>query len=257
MHSAFIGQCIRNTLGGSKLPEYWPTLVSSFLIFTLIHQVIAPILSRTVAPVSYTAIRSRRTRNTWGVHFTSQCHVLVVVPVALWCIREQARDPEWDKRRERMFGWDERAAHVNAIACGYFLWDSLDAIINFTNIGYVIHGTRIPFKCPKQADRPFGSYYVTRCLLWEVSTFFLNNHWFLDKTNRTGSTLQLINGLCLLATFFGARIIFGILISLDFLVSALHEYKDLPFFYVLVSLISCFTLQGLNWYWYGSQSRLK
>lgn len=32
---------------------------------------------------------------------------------------------------------------------------------------------------------------------------------FLDKMNLTGSTLQLVNGICLLVTFFCARIIYG------------------------------------------------
>ena len=41
------------------------------------------------------------------------------------------------------------------------------------------------------------------------STIFLNIHWFLDKTGRTGTTLQLINGFLLLATFFVVRIVMG------------------------------------------------
>lgn len=32
---------------------------------------------------------------------------------------------------------------------------------------------------------------------------------FLDKTGRTGSTFQFVNGLCLLLAFFGVRIVYG------------------------------------------------
>ena len=54
-------------LGLTKLPEYLPTVVSSFLVFTFLHRVVAPIVSRIVAPVSYGAIKTARTRNTWCV----------------------------------------------------------------------------------------------------------------------------------------------------------------------------------------------
>lgn len=62
------------------------------------------------------------------------------------------------------------------------------------------------------------------------STVLLNNHWcvrivcdrvemtqyylsftrrFLDKTGRTGSTTQLLNGVFLISAFFGVRIVYG------------------------------------------------
>ena len=46
-------------------------------------------------------------------------------------------------------------------------------------------------------------------MLYELSTPFLNIHWFLDKFDRTGSTAQLINGILLLASFGGARLVWG------------------------------------------------
>jgi hypothetical protein len=46
-------------------------------------------------------------------------------------------------------------------------------------------------------------------ILYEISTPFLNIHWFLDKLNMTGSRVQLYNGVALLATFFGGRVLWG------------------------------------------------
>lgn len=37
----------------------------------------------------------------------------------------------------------------------------------------------------------------------------MNVHWCLDKLGKTGSTLQYINGIILLSTFFGVRICYG------------------------------------------------
>lgn len=43
-------------------------------------------------------------------------------------------------------------------------------------------------------------------ILSELSTPFLNIHWFCDKLGMTGSKLQLYNGIALLFTFFACRV---------------------------------------------------
>ena len=42
-----------------------------------------------------------------------------------------------------------------------------------------------------------------------MSTPFLNLHWYLDKCDMTGGRAQLINGIALLVTFFGSRLVWG------------------------------------------------
>lgn len=46
-------------------------------------------------------------------------------------------------------------------------------------------------------------------MLYELSTPFLNIHWFCDKFDMTGSTLQFYNGILLLASFGGSRLVWG------------------------------------------------
>ena len=46
-------------------------------------------------------------------------------------------------------------------------------------------------------------------MLYAVSTPFLNLHWYFDKCNMTGGKAQLVNGIALLATFFGSRLVWG------------------------------------------------
>jgi hypothetical protein len=57
--------------------------------------------------------------------------------------------------------------------------------------------------------RPFANYYGLNFILYEISTPFLNIHWFFDKLNMTGSRVQLYNGIALLTTFFGCRVLWG------------------------------------------------
>jgi len=237
---------IAEKLGLTKMPEYLPTVVTSFLVFTFIHRIVAPSVSRIVAPVSYGAIKTARTRNTWGIHFTSQINVVLLVSLSLWCMKTSTQDGS--DHLDKAFGWDNHAGFTNAIAVGYFLWDALDSILNFIDTGYVIHG----FACLaiySLSFRPFSAYYAVRCLMWEASTFFLNNHWFLDKMNLTGSTLQLVNGICLLVTFFCVRIIYGGIMSYRFFATLRHVSQDLPSIYLFVYTAGNLTLQGLNWYW--------
>lgn len=58
-------------------------------------------------------------------------------------------------------------------------------------------------------QKPFVNYYGCNFILFELSTPFLNIHWFMDKVNMTGSNLQLYNGFALLFTFFASRLVYG------------------------------------------------
>jgi hypothetical protein len=58
-------------------------------------------------------------------------------------------------------------------------------------------------------QRPFVNYYGPVFILYELSTPFLNVHWFCDKLNMTGGTLQWYNGITLLVMFFGSRLCWG------------------------------------------------
>jgi hypothetical protein len=46
--------------------------------------------------------------------------------------RDTALDPA--------FGWSDTTGFVHGIAVGYFIWDSLDAIVNFVDFGFIVHG---------------------------------------------------------------------------------------------------------------------
>ena len=60
-----------------------------------------------------------------------------------------------------------------------------------------------------EMQRPFVNYYGPSILLYELSSPFLNFHWFFDKCGMTGSLPQLINGICLITTFFSCRLVWG------------------------------------------------
>lgn len=46
--------------------------------------------------------------------------------------------------------------------------------------------------------------------MWELSTPLLNLHWFLEKTNRSGSPLMIVNAVVLMIVFLSVRIGYGL-----------------------------------------------
>ncbi|KDR73589.1 hypothetical protein GALMADRAFT_251329 [Galerina marginata CBS 339.88] len=241
---ALLAKFVSETLGLTKLPPYLSTFYWAFLGFLFIHQAIAPFFSARWFPTAY-AGKNRAARNNWSIHVVSQVHVLVVVPYALYSILHESPERGDDKA----FGWDPKVGYVHAIACGYFLWDTLDAIFNFIDPGFVAHGV-VCFAIYTMSYKPFVAYFGTRCLLWETSTFFLNNHWFLDKTGRTGTRTQLVNGFFLLGSFFFVRIVYGGYISVQFLTTLYGARHEIPVAYTVVYTLGNVVLQGLNWFWF-------
>ncbi|KAF9532161.1 TLC domain-containing protein [Crepidotus variabilis] len=236
---------VSEKLGLTKFPPFLPTFYAAFLGFTLIHLGLAPYFSARWFPVAFGA-KGRGAKNNWSIHVVSQVHALIIVPYAAWCILHEASE---SSLQDRVFGWDSRAGHLFAIACGYFVWDTLDASINFIDAGFVAHGVACTL-IYSMVFTPFVAYYGARCLLWETSTIFLNNHWFLDKLGRTGTRIQAINGICLLGAFFFVRLVYGGMISFHFMMDVLEMRRQAPLLHVMVYGIGNVVLVGLNWFWF-------
>nr|GAT55507.1 predicted protein [Mycena chlorophos] len=225
-----------------KIRPHLPTLVASFSSFTLLQFVLVPLFGSLFFGDTWRKM-SPRAKNNWAVHICSQAHAIVIIPLA-WRVLDL---PELND--DRAFGWHEASGSVQAVAAGYFMWDSLDAIVHFDNIGFVLHG----LTCGAiyiLSFTPYLSYYAARFLMWELSTLFLNVHWALDKTNRTGGSLQLINGVLLLVTFFAVRLVAGGYWSYQFYETLFQSLDRAPFAAILAPGIGNLILQGLNWFWF-------
>ena len=100
------------------------------------------------------------------------------------------------------------------------------------------------------------NYYGLNFILYELSTPFLNIHWFMDKLGMTGSTAQLINGIILISTFGGCRLIWGTYQSFRMYQDvwlALKTPGELPIPpWLAVAYLASTTMLGfLNIYWFG------
>jgi hypothetical protein len=124
---------------------------------------------------------------------------------------ERARANKEGNWRERLWGYTPTTGRVQGFAAGYFVWDSLVSIehINVLGVSSLLHGIAA-LGVTSMGFRPFANYYGINFVLYELSTPFLNVHWFLDKFGMTGSTAQLINGILLIVSFFGCRLVWGV-----------------------------------------------
>ncbi|KFX90741.1 hypothetical protein V490_06295 [Pseudogymnoascus sp. VKM F-3557] len=178
---------------------------------------------------------------------------------------------------ERVWGYTGASGMIQGLATGYFLWDLVITIQNVKMFGpgMLAHAVSA-LTVFSFGFRPFVNYYASTFILYELSSPFLNFHWFFDKLNLTGSKRQLVNGILLLATFFGCRLCWGTYQSLRvyqdmwFAVhhtpgatygkteSPIHDElmqynaeEVLPLWLGITYLASNLVLNALNFYWFA------
>lgn len=100
------------------------------------------------------------------------------------------------------------------------------------------------------------NYYGVNFILYELSTPFLNIHWFMDKVGMTGTQAQLVNGIALIASFGGSRLLWGTYQSVNMYSDMWQAYSSrgenpVPAWLAVAYIVSNTMLSGLNFYWFG------
>jgi hypothetical protein len=199
---------LTDALSLPTLPLHIHEVLFAFTLYHLINTRVSPWFSTRFFPRTYGALNAR-TKINWDVHMVSMVQCLLINALALWTI--------WhDEERAalgvtgRVYGYTGASGLVQAFACGYFLWDFVLCSAHFSVFGAGLLAHAISALLVFSLGfRPFVNYYGPVFILYELSTPFLNLHWFFDKLGMTGSTPQFVNGLFLIGTFFGARLCWG------------------------------------------------
>jgi len=270
------------------LPLHANQVLMAFVLYDVIFRFVSPALSRRIIPTFYAGF-NKRTKINWDVHVVSFTQAVLICATALWGMFTDAERAAWKENTtegalNRIFGYTAYGGAVQALATGYFMWDLVISsyYMDIFGPGFVAHALSalLVFSL---GFRPFVNFYAPIFILFELSSPFLNIHWFCDKVGLTGSRTQLINGIFLISTFFGCRIIWGtyqsIIIFKDIfqiysnppsetLPSAEdlshpgelpqekiepHPYagKSIPLWLAVVYLGSNLCLNGLNYYWFS------
>ncbi|KAL9131289.1 MAG: hypothetical protein Q9217_000724 [Psora testacea] len=148
----------------------------------------------------------------------------------MWCDEERT-DMAWE---ERVWGYTGAGGMIQGFAAGYFLWDLGICVGNVGVFGWGLLAHAVAalvvfsfgFRAGRghkiagghgvanetgivHLQRPFVNFYAPTFILYELSSPFLNFHWFLDKLHMTGSKPQWYNGILLLTSFCCCRLLWG------------------------------------------------
>ncbi|KAL8686370.1 MAG: hypothetical protein Q9224_005466 [Gallowayella concinna] len=190
------------------LPIHIHELLLAASTYHIICAYISPFLSRRLFPNIYPSLPLRSQLN-WDVHVVSLVQSVVVCAAAIWVMiaDKERKDMGWE---ERIWGYTGAGGMIQAFAAGYFLWDLQICVryLGVFGVGLLLHAicALIVFSL---GFRPFVNYYGPTFILYELSSPFLNFHWFFDKLQMTGSRPQWYNGILLLGSFFGCRLLWG------------------------------------------------
>ncbi|KAL6834404.1 TLC domain-containing protein [Trichoderma camerunense] len=255
--------------GLPSLPLHIHEVLLSAIFYSLIFWPISPILSRLIAPQHYSKL-SRKRRLNWDAHVVSFIQSTLINIIALWVMVVDQERGNMDQE-ERVWGYTGALGMVQALAAGYFVWDLFVTSLNLDvfGLGTLAHAIAA-LLVYTLGFRPFVNYYGPTFILWELSTPFLNIHWFFDKVNMTGSRPQLYNGILLLFSFFSCRLIYGTFQSYCVfrdIFSAVNAHPakafsespvmiyatsetTVPSWLATSYLVSNLTLNFLNFYWF-------
>jgi hypothetical protein len=210
----------------------------------------------------YVALPADKQRD-WDIRVAAFIHASLASVLAL---RIQSL-PELE--RDRVFASSPRAAEVLVISSGYFVWDLVvcSLWVNQFGASFLLHGA-LSCYIYMTAIFPFLQHYAVVFLLYELSTPFIHVHWFLDKLGRSGSALQLLNGVVGVAIFFIVRIVLGLYWSYHFWVDTVSAWIYPParlrsdthamhtfYLQALIILASNIALNLLNIFWFYKMVR--
>ncbi|KAJ5834395.1 hypothetical protein N7447_000421 [Penicillium robsamsonii] len=189
------------------LTDHIHEVIAAFVFYLLIHAVLSPCLSPILFK-SYNKL-TPRTKLNWDIHVVSFIQSIVINAAALWVMY-------FDEERssmtsgERVFAYTGACGLIQALAVGYFVYDLIVSIVHVRmfGIGMLFHAVSALWVF-SLGFRPFLNYFAPTFILYELSSPFLNIHWFLDKVNMTGSRAQWYNGMALLFSFFACRLFWG------------------------------------------------
>ncbi|ORX89507.1 DUF887-domain-containing protein [Basidiobolus meristosporus CBS 931.73] len=240
-------------IGLSKLVNYWHVMVLTTVACQLIAS-FSRLASPILFPKTYGNLKGVK-RLSWDMHVVSLVNCIVVSVLAT--------PMHWNHSlpQDKLFGYNDQVGLLHSIASGYFLWDAFHHIkyVKDFGIGFAFHGVASLFLGVYSfvntltsfcIFRPFIMYYGCSFLMFELSTPFLNFHWFMDKLGYTGSMAQIVNGVILVIVFFFARLVWGFWTMYDLIVTVIPRLDQIPWYVTLFFGMAFTCLNLLNIYWF-------
>ena len=118
----------------ASLPAHLHEVALFAAAYGATQRVVAPRVSAALFPRTYAGL-SPRTRLNWDVHVVSLVQAVIVCAVALWvmCVDGERAAMGWE---ERVWGYTGGLGLIQALGCGYFLWDLWVSLVYVDMFGW-------------------------------------------------------------------------------------------------------------------------
>jgi len=118
----------------TSLPAHAHEVVLFAAAYAATQSIVAPRVSAALFPRTYAGLTAR-TRLNWDVHVVSLVQAVVVCAAALWvmCVDEERAAMGWE---ERVWGYTGGLGLIQALGCGYFLWDLWVSLVYVDMFGW-------------------------------------------------------------------------------------------------------------------------
>lgn len=131
----------------STLPHHIHEVLFAALLYQTVQSVISPLISTYLFPHTYKNL-TRRTRINWDVHVVSLVQSLLINTLALYVMfNDNERYEMKHSVVERVFGYTGASGLVQALACGYFMWDLVVSTRYFKVFGIGIWAHAVTALC--------------------------------------------------------------------------------------------------------------
>lgn len=124
---------IASRLGLTTLPLHVHEVLFAFALYTFLDVHVSSQISNRLCPVIYRRLPVR-TRINWNIHVVSLFQSALICAVALWIILVD-RDRQIMDAKGRILGYSGATGMAQALAAGYFLWDAVISVRNFSILG--------------------------------------------------------------------------------------------------------------------------
>ncbi|CCE93930.1 Tda4p TDEL_0H00710 [Torulaspora delbrueckii] len=231
-------------------------ILGAFVFYQLIYAYFAPWFNRLVFRGGYTSIGDRKTKINFDIHTVSNVQCVIT----FWSIAPTLLLP---MNLSVVSYQNDLASMASALAVGYFLWDLFICMRYYSLYGFefLAHALSSLYVFTLGL-KPFCQSWIGKFLLFEASTPFVNNNWFIAQLSKSSSKsivpewFNIVNGVLLLGTFFSVRILWGFIAISILLCQMWKERHEIPLAQSGILLLLNVLLNTLNLFWFNKMLRL-
>ncbi|ODV87731.1 hypothetical protein CANARDRAFT_193875 [[Candida] arabinofermentans NRRL YB-2248] len=209
---------------------------------------IAPFINAKLWGTTYTELTNKKRKINFDIHIVAFIQSLVSIGICIPMFNHPMM------HSDPVFGSYDFGVFCASITCGYFIWDLFYCCIwHFDLFGFeylfhafaalVVFGTSL---------YPFCLPCVPVFLIFELSSPFVNIHWFLSRvpSGTVSDRFFLINGLLLMTTFFFSRIVWGFYAAVKMFLICYSVKDQLPVYIIPMIFTLNIGLNYLNVVWF-------